>query len=84
MPRAMSENRYNLISYLTAMEFKRSTVFKITMMDLQTEEAITEMIEFCREHHPNLSEAQILEASYKISLKYPRAKAEELEGTEEE
>ena len=77
MPRVMSENRYNLIKYLTMMGIKDLAVYDITMMDLQTEEAITEMVEFCREHHPNLTEAQLLEASYKISLKYPRAEEKE-------
>lgn len=77
MPRVMSENRYNLIKYLTMMGIKDLAVYDITMMDLQTEEAITEMIEFCRERHPNLTEAQLLEASYEISLKYPRAEEKE-------
>ena len=79
----MSEQRRSLIRYLVAMGCRRSSVVQIVLEDLPTAEAVEEMVEFCREHHPNLSEAQLLEASYKISLKYPIADEAEMEEMEE-
>ena len=67
----MSEQTRSLTRYLAAMGCRRSSVVQIVLEDLQTEEAVEEMVEFCRERHPNLTEAQLLEASYEISLKYP-------------
>ena len=77
----MSEQTRSLTRYLAAMGCRRSSVVQIVLEDLQTEEAVEEMVEemveFCRERHPNLTEAQLLEASYEISLKYPIADEKE-------
>lgn len=66
----LSENRELLVGYLAAIGCARSTIWRIVMLDLEREEAILEMLQFCKENHPNLSEAKLLEMSSKISSKY--------------
>ena len=70
MAEVLSKNRELLMSYLTVIGCKKSTIWQITMLDLEEEEAILDMLQFCKENHPNLSEAKLLEMSSKISLSY--------------
>ena len=71
MKEMLSSNRILLMRYLaTVIGCKKSTTWQITMIDLEKEEAIRDMLQFCKENHPNLSEAQLLEVSFQISSKY--------------
>ena len=70
MARVLSENRELLTGYLAAIGCQNSTIWQITMLDLEEEEAIAEMLQFCKENHPHLSETRLLETSSEISLKY--------------
>ena len=70
MARVISEEREVLTGYLAAIGCKESTMWQIVMLDLEREEAVLEKLQFCKENHPNLSEAKLLEMSSKISLKY--------------
>lgn len=70
MEGVLSENRRILTRYLAAIGCKSSTIWKITMIDLESELAILDMLQFCKENHPNLSEEMLLEQAYKISLNY--------------
>lgn len=62
----LSEERRLLIRYLAEIGCKTSTIWKITMMDLEEEIQVLKMLQFIKEHHPNLSEAQILKMSSEI------------------
>lgn len=77
MAEVLSEYRKILIRYLAAIGCKRSTIWKITMIDLESELAILDMLQFCKENHPNLSEEMLLEQAYNISLNYDRDDEEE-------
>ena len=68
MAKVLTENQSLLTRYLAAVGCDKGAVFEI-MLKLWHEEAIIEMLEFCREHHP-ASQAELLEASSKIYLKY--------------
>ena len=70
MARVLSEYRELLMSYLSVIGCKKSTIWQITMIDLEKEEAILDMLQFCKENHPNLTEEKLLEKSYEISLEY--------------
>ncbi len=70
MARVLSEYRETLIGYLAAIGCKKSTIWQITMIDLEKEEAILDMLQFCKENHPNLTEEKLLEKSHEISLEY--------------
>ena len=63
MARVISEEREGLTGYLAAIGCKDSTIWRIVMLDLEREEAVLEMLQFCKENHPNLSEAELLEAT---------------------
>ena len=76
MARVLSEYRKTLIGYLAAIGCKDSTIWQITMIDLEREEAILDMLQFCKENHPNLSEARLLEMSYEISSRYKNEEEE--------
>ena len=69
MKEVLSKNRELLMSYLAVIGCQKHTIWHITMIDLETEEAILEMLQFCKDNHPNLSEAELLEMSSKISSK---------------
>ena len=60
MAEVLSEHRKLLIRYLAAIGCKKSTIWQITMLDLEDELAILDMLQFCKENHPNLSEEQLL------------------------
>ena len=77
MAEVLSEYRKILIRYSAAIGCKRSTIWKITMIDLESELAILDMLQFCKENHPNLSEEMLLEQAYNISLNYDRDDEEE-------
>lgn len=77
MTEVLSEYRKILIRYLAAIGCKRSTIWKITMIDLESELAILDMLQFCKENYPNLSEEMLLEQAYNISLNYDRDDEEE-------
>ena len=77
MAEVLSENRRILTRYLAAIGCKRSTIWQITMIDLESELAILDMLQFCKENHPNLSEEMLLEQAYKISMNYERDAEEE-------
>ena len=77
MDEVLSEYREILIRYLAAIGCKRSTIWQITMIDLESELAILDMLQFCKENHPNLSEEMLLEQAYNISLNYNRDNEEE-------
>ena len=81
MAEVLSKYRITLIRYLVAIGCKRSTIWQITMLDLEEEEAILDMLQFCKENHPNLSEAKLLEMSSKISLRYKQKREGEAKGT---
>ena len=70
MAEVLSEYRRILTRYLAAIGCKKSTIWQITMLDLEDELAILDMLRFCKENHPNLSEEQLLEKSLQISLEY--------------
>ena len=70
MAEVLSEHRKLLIRYLAVIGCKKSTIWQITMLDLEDELAILDMLQFCKENHPNLSEEQLLEKSFQISLEY--------------
>ena len=72
MAEVLSKYRSILTRYLAAIGCTNSTIWQITMLDLEEEEAILDMLQFCKENHPNLSEEQLLEKSLQISLKYKR------------
>ena len=68
MKQVLSKERELLMRYLSAViGCKKSTTWQITMIDLEKEEAILDMLQFCKENHPNLSETQLLEMSSKIA-----------------
>ena len=68
MAKVLTENQELLAGYLTAIGCDKGAVFKM-VLDLWEEEAVIEMLEFCRDNHP-ASQAQLLEMSSKISSKY--------------
>ena len=73
----LSKNRELWMSYLAVIGCKKSTIWQITMIDLESELAILDMLLFCKENHPNFTEEMILEQAYKISLNYERDAEEE-------
>ena len=66
----LSENRRLLIRYLAEIGCGKPAVWQIAMIDLEEETQVLQMLQFCKENHPNLSEAKLLEVSSKISLRY--------------
>ena len=68
MKKVLTENQVLLTRYLTAIGCDRRTVFHI-VSELWCEEAVIEMLEFCRDNHP-ASQAKLLEMSSKIYSKY--------------
>ena len=70
MEKVLSKYRRLLMRYLRTIGCKKSTIWQITMIDLEKEEAILDMLQFCKENHPNLTEEKLLEKSYEISLEY--------------
>ena len=70
MAEVLSEYRGILTRYLAAIGCKRSTIWQITMLDLEDELAILDMLQICKVNHPDLSEEQLLEKSRQVSLEY--------------
>lgn len=72
MSGVLSENRKLLAGYLSAIGFKSSSILQITMIDLEEEDEILEMLQFCKENHPNIIEEQLLTVAKEISSKKKR------------
>ena len=68
MAEVLTENQRMLAGYLAAVGCDTGAIFKI-IGELWDEDAVIEMLEFCRDN-PDASQAQLLEASSKIYLKY--------------
>ena len=81
MAKVLTENQELLAEYLVAIGCSKGTVFRI-VTDLWDEEAVIEMLEFCRDNHP-APEAVLLEMSSKIYSKY-KTRIESLPETDEE
>ena len=68
MRRVTTENQGMLAGYLAAVGCQTEAVL-LMVAELWDEKATIEMLEFCA-NHPNASQAELLEASAKISAKY--------------
>ena len=69
MADVLSKNRKLLMRYLRTMGCHRSTIWQITMLDLELEEEILDMLQYCKENHPNVTEDSLLQASCEIAEK---------------
>ena len=69
MSGVLSENRKLLVGYLSAIGFKKSSIWQITMIDLEEEDEILEMLQYCKENHPNIKEKQLLIVAKQIAIK---------------
>ena len=64
----LTKNQTMLAGYLAAVGCSKGTVFSI-IGELWDEEAVIEMLEFCRDN-PDASQVELLEMSSRIYLKY--------------
>ncbi len=68
MSNVLTENQKLLARYLTAVDCEKIAVI-LMITELWDEDAVLEMLEFCRDN-PNASQAQLLKASSAISSRY--------------
>ena len=68
MKEVLTENQRIMTRYLASIGCDMLTTFTI-LTDLWDEEAVLEMLQFCKDNHP-ASQAQLLKASSRIYSKY--------------
>ncbi len=65
----LTERQKLFISYLKVMDIPKPAI-AIIILNLPTDQALEEMVEFCKKHHPDISPDLLLPMSYEICSKY--------------